>query len=94
MTCKQCKHIDRCMSEASFLGQVFDPDYDGEHSCSEFDTFTNADRIRDMSDEELAEWLGEHLDCYACPVGLVCIHNNGCPGALVEWLKQPAEDSL
>ena len=55
---------------------------------------TNADRIRAMSDEELAAWLGEHLDCSACPVGLACVHNNGCPGSLVEWLKQPAEKDL
>lgn len=92
MTCKQCKYIDRCMSEASFLGQVFDPNYDGEHGCREFDTFTNADRIRAMGDEELAELLlnacigskcgeqptNEHgsIDCFACRL---------------KWLKQPAD---
>ena len=52
---------------------------------------TNADRIRSMSDEELAYWLGEHLDCYGCHIGLSCVHNDGCPGELIKWLKQPGE---
>ena len=93
MTCKQCKHIDRCMSEASFLGQVFDPDYDGEHSCPEFDTFTNADRIRTLSDEELAEFLGEYRFCDICDEGCdACTYHGDCGKRLLDWLKQPAEE--
>ena len=92
MTCKQCKHIDRCMSEASFLGQVFDPDYDGEHSCREFDTFTNADRIRAMSDEELAVFLGKLVHCGGCQMRDNCkVDDLPCNNVLLEWLKQPAE---
>lgn len=101
MTCKQCKYIDRCMSEASFLGQVFDPNYDGEHGCREFDTFTNADRIRAMSDEELAKILNafsayfeecnrssSDVDCKDCELYKVC---SLYEGNALEWLKQPAE---
>ena len=52
MTCKQCKYITVCMAQADGLGQVFDPNYDGEHGCTDFVPFTNADRIRSMTDEE------------------------------------------
>lgn len=59
---------------------------------------TNADRIRAMSDEELAEFLDtitgvcwnngrreEKLYCDECPME--------CPsGGCAEWLKQSAED--
>jgi len=33
MTCKDCKHFQECLNEAMMLGQVFDPNYDGEHYC-------------------------------------------------------------
>ncbi len=46
----------------------------------------NADRIRQMTDEELAEWVveegryfGEEYEGYA---------------SLLEWLKQEAEDAI
>ena len=42
---------------------------------------TNADRIRDMSDEELAKWL-EYEGGGACAE--VC--------GWLEWLQQPAEE--
>ena len=50
---------------------------------------TNADRIRDMSDEELAEII-------ACPKGLFdrmdCLDDHrDCNHCALEWLKQPAE---
>lgn len=42
---------------------------------------TNADRIRAMSDEEMAEFLyTEFLD------------EEGSKSRITEWLKQPAED--
>ena len=56
---------------------------------------TNADRIRAMMDEELAEWLIEHVDCTAncCPVFLVCNRSScGCERLLLDWLKQEATE--
>ena len=59
---------------------------------------TNADRIRAMSDEELAEFL-EDLDfCYSyCPQGTArspytpdC--SQTCEKYLLFWLQQPAEE--
>ena len=67
--------------------------------CSYSDPFkqpkqTNADRIRAMTDEELAEWFGmsermcpdgfsETIDCDACP--------EVCTGHWLLWLQQEAE---
>ena len=51
---------------------------------------TNADRIRAMSDEELAEVI-------ACPKGLFdrmdCFDDNrDCKHCALEWLQKPAEE--
>ena len=92
MTCKQCKHITVCMAQADGLGQVFDPNYDGEHGCTDFVPFTNANRIRSMTDDELNELFNE-------------IYNAGAEDAVayewgqrtnsfewtMDWLQQPAE---
>ena len=49
-------------------------------------TLTNGDRIRAMSDEELAEWNNfcPHIDD-ECTL-------KGCTKCILEWLKQPVED--
>lgn len=54
---------------------------------------TNADRIRAMSDEELARFLAEnewecetYNDCAKCPR----MTDDGCV-SLSKWLKQPAD---
>ena len=94
MTCKQCKYITVCMAQADGLGQVFDPNYDGEHGCTDFAPFTNADRIRSMSDEELSVFLCEEFDCGSdsCPGLELCKTNEGKANGLLKWLKRPAEN--
>ena len=55
---------------------------------------TNADRIRAMTDEELAELLCNRVDdCYAghCPGAPLCRRGDGKANGLRKWLKQPAE---
>lgn len=53
---------------------------------------TNADRIRAMSDEELAELLSNYCrntqDCYYCDFLGKC---PGVAGDWDKWLQQPAE---
>lgn len=53
---------------------------------------TNADRIRSMTDEELAE-LFTHLCCpYSLGGKVECnIENKGCKECWLDWLKQEAE---
>lgn len=60
---------------------------------------SNADRIRVMSDEELAEFLEHvHVDpCSACCDNLYwCRRNNApepvCKDHFLEWLQQPAKE--
>ena len=61
---------------------------------------TNADRIRAMSDEELAEWIRNGISSDSCDY---CKHNNfHCDGTpcmdkseaetIIEWLRQPAKE--
>ena len=50
--------------------------------------FTNADRIRAMSDEELAKLLKKS----GCPSDSCKCYAMGCKGCWLEWLQQPAED--
>ena len=47
---------------------------------------TNADRIRSMSDEELAEWLEFRDD--NCP--RAGCYKGGCHECWLDWLKQEA----
>ena len=59
---------------------------------------TNADRIRAMSDEELAEWMATKTSCMRCPVDLDACHNfefsceMSCEEILLSWLKSPVEE--
>jgi hypothetical protein len=60
---------------------------------------TNGDRIRAMSDEELADLINTGLgkmsyDCYHCIAGAFCSaadENDFCKAAWLQWLRQPAE---
>lgn len=63
---------------------------DGAAYCDSFIPATNADRIRAMSDEELAEFMrwdvcgkvrGDNRKCYG-----------DCSDCALEWLQQPAEE--
>ena len=50
---------------------------------------TNADRIRSMTDEELASFLNE-----GCPGYIkeeICQRHKSCPECWLEWLKQDSE---
>lgn len=50
---------------------------------------TNADRIRAMTDEELAELWWERVDCGECPVHKECkLTGQDCKRLALDWLKQ------
>ena len=49
---------------------------------------TNADRIRAMTDEELAELWWERVDCGECPVHRDCkMTGQDCKKLALDWLK-------
>ena len=60
---------------------------------------TNADRIRAMTDEELAEFLerirvlcGNDFCGMACPLYHVCYSRANEPAEVLDWLRQEATD--
>lgn len=55
---------------------------------------TNADRIRAMSDEELAKFITHPCECSVDPEtdGYRECGNNLCIAYLLKWLKQPSEE--
>ena len=79
-------------------------DVNGNFHSSVFENkssnMTNADKIRSMTDEELAKFLADGFDCEGCELSYVedIWHETHCNGKhnecwknLLEWLKQPAE---
>ena len=78
MNCRSCDHRLICKSA----------DDDEYHVCSMYDPImrkTNADRIRSMSDEELADFLYETETQYI-PIDL-SVENNW-----LDWLKQEVDN--
>ena len=80
--------------------QGYDPQ---AHIVEEEYYFTHADRIRAMSDEELARWFFENLrwNCRFCSEdkrleNCLSSPGDGCDSKCVEhcleWLQQPAEE--
>lgn len=50
---------------------------------------SNGDRIRDMSDEELECFLGQHSICSRIEW---CPDHGECHRCVLEWLKEPAKE--
>ena len=97
VVCKKCNSLVNDWCE-----KVIDsPDPDIQRDCPHFREKTNADRIRAMSDEELATHLHDiGWDCHLCaehgrldnePLlrGKKC--DEKCVEHCLEWLRQPAE---
>lgn len=57
---------------------------------------TNADRIRSMSDEELADFIRELNESCLAGAGMVDCSNNtdciDCKGIVLEWLQSEVEE--
>lgn len=70
--------------------------------CVDGKPMNNADSIRAMSDEELADYLMKASECRLeipfcqnkekCWSNLQGVSDEDCMGCMIEWLKQPAED--
>ena len=74
VVCKKCNNLVNDWCE-----KVIDsPDQDMQRDCQYFCEKTNAQKIRSMSDEELADVLREFA-------------TKPMQGSFLEWLKQPEE---
>lgn len=52
---------------------------------------TNADKIREMSDEELAEWINDKTACEQCAYGTGGCKGIHCAKGILKWLQSEAE---
>lgn len=89
--CKDCWNFDRCNVERKTVEFAVD---DGV--CLNFDgkPMTNADRIRAMSDEELADFLNRVKEpCDYCELARVmgACADSLCDSAMERWLQLPVE---
>ena len=82
----------RCMVDAESHCKLYPRCY----GCNAFRNPTNADRIRSMSDEELAEFLcsfrscdADEYICEGCKAAKYC--RAGHTGT-IDWLQQPAKE--
>ena len=84
MCCLSCAKADSC-EQADRV-----EDYCINH---EERPMTNADRIRQMTDEELAELWWERVDCGECPVHRDCkMTGQDCKQLALSWLKQEVDN--
>lgn len=110
MKCKNCNNlynmidikgeiVARCCSR---IGDSVDIEIDRE--CDKYEGITNADRIRNMTDEELAEHIittpayetcikfcKNREECYAIMEMDNDIPEEWCKQCLLEWLKKEVE---
>mgnify|MGYP001080501061 CR=1 FL=1 len=54
-----------------------------------YEPMTNADRIRNMTDEEPAKMLADFVVCQGCPPDDIC----SCTNCWLKWLRSPVEES-
>jgi len=83
--CDKCKYphdIRKWPCEDCLQGDRFEPK-----------PTTNADRIRAMTDDELAEWLSDMHDSVTCPNGGAINCNPSCKRCWLDWLKEEVDDA-
>jgi hypothetical protein len=90
--CKKCRNLVRGWCKE----KIDSPDPDLERDCQDFRERTNADRIRAMTDEELARWLDSAFGrCEWCNpenIGTEDCSDIDCTGCIIGWLKQPVKE--
>ena len=87
--CRRCYHLrnDWCKIKRD------SPDPELVRTCPYYHEATNADRIRAMTDEELAEFISSTDFCeLLCNDSPVCIDGQ-CFARLFNWLKQEVSNA-
>ena len=103
MKCKNCKNLIKRIDSDGILYDSCEiivdcPDTERERDCKYYVVATNADKIRAMSNDELAMWLERIRLCCStdlcgrnCPFAEVCYSSAEAPKETLDWLKQEAE---
>ena len=87
VVCKKCNNLVNDWCE-----KVIDsPDPDMQRDCQYFCEKTNAQKIRAMSDEELADMLWKTGRNYRAVCADPVVDYNEHRDHLIAWLQQPAE---
>ena len=87
VVCKKCNNLVNDWCE-----KVIDsPDPDMKRDCQYFCEKTNAQKIRSMSDEELADMLWKTGRNYRAVCADPVVDYNEHRDHLIAWLQQPAE---
>ena len=89
--CKNCRHLGYLFDENQVGERVWceniadSPDLDMERDCDNYAPMTNADRIRSMTDDELADFLVT-VESYG-------YHDQSISGTyeMNEWLRAESE---
>ena len=98
VVCKKCNNLVNGWCE-----KVIDsPGPDMQRDCQHFCEKTNADRIRAMSDEELANWLArtqyanmmEAAEIFEAKLPFEEETLKGSEKECLEWLQQPPKEEL
>jgi hypothetical protein len=97
--CKNCINFDRAITSdneyiCNWCEKIKDnPHEEIERECVHYEAMSNADRIRSMTDEELAELLNEAGTIVKCSECDECMENEygcciaDCRKPLLAWLK-------
>lgn len=90
--CKQCTHEN--VPESGFpchlCGYLVGADKSQIGAFKKKQTW--GDKIRAMSDEELAEWLAGKLGCRHCDRIGLCSSVSECKEAYLQWLKSEVKE--
>lgn len=89
MICSQCKKCGEC-------GKPYSANSNYAEKCKDFEKkkITNFERIKQMSIEEMADYIACRMCCSTCPIKPVCIHDHviGCRNVFRKWLESEAEE--
>lgn len=97
--CDNCKHDDEDAFDCTECLATRPPSL--WEPSENYEPPTNADRIRAMSDEELAKWLADMWDCCYCseyertgchPLFSAEPCDQKCEQHCLEWLKKPYKE--
>lgn len=88
--CKNCKYLKTVQNVKWCVCTDDSPHVDIERNCEHYAPMSNEDRIRNMTDEELAETV-------MCPCNIIgsnetCFYKRDCKECVLAWLQKESEE--
>ena len=87
--CANCMHGKKYRADCEWEYMYDGTDY--ANDCCDWWRPTNADRIRAMTDEELAKYMGDVQTWGGCPNHGARNCTENCADCWLDWLKQEVE---